>query len=194
MKETPWSRIRGQNSVYKEFLEIVGNGKPTGKSLTVPDPATVPEKRFLEDVITITPRSRRCLKTNTENMSITPSEKACPLVSRRRPCPKERGNPLLKQWQKAMIERSNPLLNQVKNKPLNTHRLELFWTDRGSKSSLTGRRRIKKHEFQPNYDRRSIQKLSETFESQQEGLHRAQAEELQRRDQQLLHAQLLQQN
>ena len=29
MKETPWSRIQGQNSVYKEFLEIVGNGKPT---------------------------------------------------------------------------------------------------------------------------------------------------------------------
>ena len=25
-----WSRIREQNSVYKEFLEIVGNGKPTG--------------------------------------------------------------------------------------------------------------------------------------------------------------------
>ena len=53
---------------------------------------------------------------------------------------------------------------------------------------------IKKHEFQANYDRRSIQKLSETIESQQEGLHRAQAEELYRRDQQLLHAQLLQQN
>ena len=31
MKETPWSRIRGQNSVDKEFLEIVGNGKPTGQ-------------------------------------------------------------------------------------------------------------------------------------------------------------------
>ena len=30
MKETPWLRIRGQNSVDKEFLEIVGNGKPTG--------------------------------------------------------------------------------------------------------------------------------------------------------------------
>ena len=30
MKETPWSRIQGQNSVYKEFLEIVGNGKTTG--------------------------------------------------------------------------------------------------------------------------------------------------------------------
>ena len=30
MKETPWSRIQGQNSVYKEFLEIVGTGSPTG--------------------------------------------------------------------------------------------------------------------------------------------------------------------
>ena len=40
----------------------------------------------------------------------------------------------------------------------------------------------------------SVQKLSEIVESQQEELHCAQAEELQRRDQQLLHAQLLQQN
>ena len=29
MKETPWSRILGQNSVYKEFLQMVGIGKPT---------------------------------------------------------------------------------------------------------------------------------------------------------------------
>ena len=33
VRETPWSRIRQQNSVYKEFLEIVGNGKPTGSVL-----------------------------------------------------------------------------------------------------------------------------------------------------------------
>ena len=32
-KETPWSRIREQNSVYREFLEIVGNGSPTGSVL-----------------------------------------------------------------------------------------------------------------------------------------------------------------
>ena len=51
-----------------------------------------------------------------------------------------------------------------------------------------------KHEFQADYDRRSIQKLSETIESQQEELHRAQAEERHRRDQQLLHEQLLKQN
>ena len=53
---------------------------------------------------------------------------------------------------------------------------------------------IKKHEFQDDYDIRSVRKLCEIIEFQQEELHRAQAEELQRRDQQLLHAQLLQQN
>ena len=41
----------------------------------------------------------------------------------------------------------------------------------------------RKHEFQADYDGRSIQKLNETIESQKEELHRAQAEELQRRDQ-----------
>ena len=30
LTQAPWSRIREQNSVYKEFLEVVGNGKPTG--------------------------------------------------------------------------------------------------------------------------------------------------------------------
>ena len=44
---------------------------------------------------------------------------------------------------------------------------------------------IRRHEFQANYDRRSVQKLSEINDSQLEELHRAQAEELQRRDQQL---------
>ena len=29
IRRTPWSRIREQNSVYKEFLEIVGKGKQT---------------------------------------------------------------------------------------------------------------------------------------------------------------------
>ena len=33
MKEAPWSRIQGQNRVYKEFLEIVGNGSPMGSVL-----------------------------------------------------------------------------------------------------------------------------------------------------------------
>ena len=54
---------------------------------------------------------------------------------------------------------------------------------------------IRKHEFQADYDRRSIQKLSETIESQKEEICRAhQGEELHRQDHQLLHEQLLKQN
>ena len=47
---------------------------------------------------------------------------------------------------------------------------------------------IQKHEFQADYDRRSIQKLSETTESQKEEICRAhQGDERRRQDQQLLH-------
>ena len=53
---------------------------------------------------------------------------------------------------------------------------------------------IRKHEVQAGYDRRSLQKLNDTIESKQEELHRAQSDERRRRDQQLLHEQLLQQN
>ena len=45
---------------------------------------------------TMTPRSRRCFKTHTECMSITPSEKVCLSVSRRL-CPRERGDPLWRE-------------------------------------------------------------------------------------------------
>ena len=95
-----------------------------------------------------------------------------------------------------MIERGNPLLKVTKfgDKTLKTNRLGLFWTGKESKSSLIFKRRSKKHEFQADYDRRSIQKLSETIESQQEELHRAQAEERRRQDHQLLHEQLMKQN
>ena len=53
---------------------------------------------------------------------------------------------------------------------------------------------IRKHEFQADYGRRRKQKLNEKTESQQEELHRAQAEERCRHDHQLLHEQLLKQN
>ena len=54
--------------------------------------------------------------------------------------------------------------------------------------------RINRHEFQAAYDRRSLLKLGEIVESQQEELNCARAEEVQQRDQQLLQEQLLQQN
>ena len=54
---------------------------------------------------------------------------------------------------------------------------------------------FRKHEFQADNDRKSIQKLNEVIESQRVEINRALAigEQL-RRDQQLLHEQLLEQN
>ena len=54
---------------------------------------------------------------------------------------------------------------------------------------------IQKHKFQAENDRRSIQKLNETIESQKEEICRAhQRGQRRRQDQQLLHKQLLKQN
>ena len=54
---------------------------------------------------------------------------------------------------------------------------------------------IQKHEFQADYNRRSIQKLNEMIEFQKEEICRAhQGDERFQRDQQLLHEQLLEQN
>ena len=53
---------------------------------------------------------------------------------------------------------------------------------------------IRKHKFQADYDRRSIQKLNETIESQKEELHRVQADERLRQGHQLVHEQSLKQN
>ena len=76
---------------------------------------------------TLTPRSRRCFITHTEYMSITPSDKACLMVSRR-PCRKERGDLLLE-------EQGDLLWKEVMSLTLHMYRFGLFWTDRGSKSS-----------------------------------------------------------
>ena len=54
---------------------------------------------------------------------------------------------------------------------------------------------IQKHEFRADYDRRRIQKLKEMIESQRGEIYRVhQGDERLRRDQQLLHEQLLEQN
>ena len=75
---------------------------------------------------------------------------------------------------------------------------EQIWTllDRQREQILADcQAEIRKHKFQADCDRRSIQKLNETIESQKEEIHRAQqGEERLRRDHQLLHEQLLKQN
>ena len=57
------------------------------------------------------------------------------------------------------------------------------------------RAEIQKHEFQADYDRRNIEKLNGVIESQRGEIYRAhQGDEQLRRDQRLLHEQLLEQN
>ena len=112
-------------------------------------------------------------------MSIIPSEKACLSVSRRRPCPSERGDLLDHIVQELNVANAQirTLLDRQKEQILAECQAE-----------------IKKHELQADYDRRCVRKLGEIIESQQEELHCAQAQELQRRDLQLLHERLLQHN
>ena len=75
---------------------------------------------------------------------------------------------------------------------LNTEQAQIrdsFGPTARANPSPTVRRKSGDTKLQTDYDRRSIQKLSEMIESQREELHRAQAEGLHRRDQQLLHEQ-----
>ena len=86
----------------------------------------------------MTLRSRRCFIKHTEHTSTTPSEKACLSVTCRRPCPKERGDPLRREHASGQ-------------------ELDVEHSQAESKNQ----------ELQANYDRRSVQKLSDNIESQQ---------------------------
>ena len=76
---------------------------------------------------------------------------------------------------------------------LQMHRLELCWTTERANPRRTVKRQLRNTNSRADYDKRSVRKLGEIIESQQE-LHCAQAEELQQRDQQRLHYRLLQRN
>ena len=117
----------------------------------------------------------------TEYRSVTLNEKTRLSVSRRL-CPKERGD-LLES------ERGD-LLSQV----VGMHRLELCWYRQKERILAECQAEMNSHEIQADYDRRSVRKFCEIVDSQRGEFHCAQAEELQRRDQQLLHGQLLQHN
>ena len=136
----------------------------------------------------MTPHSRICFAKHTEYTSITPSEKACLSVGQSSSSVSERTGRPVGERTRRPVESIGQELN-VANAQIRT------LLDRQKERILAEcRAEIKKHEFQADYDRRSVRKLGETIESQQEELHCAQAEELQRRDQQLLHERLLQQN
>ena len=119
-------------------------------------------------------------------MSITRSQKASLSVSRRRLS--ERTGRSVEERTRRPVRPSGQELN-VANAQIRTQ------LDRQKGQLLAElEAESKKHELQADYDRRSVRKLSEIIDSQQEELHCAEAQELQRREQQLLHERLLQQN
>ena len=135
----------------------------------------------------MTPHSRICFAKHTEYTSITPSEKACLSVGQSSSVSERTERPVGERTRRP-VESIGQELN-VANAQIRT------LLDRQKERILAEcRAEIKKHEFQADYDRRSVRKFSEIIESQQEELHCAQAEELQRRDQQLFHERLLQHN
>ena len=74
------------------------------------------------------------------------------------------------------------------------HKLELSWTDNKSEFLPSARQKLTDTNFKLIMTGRILRKLGEIVESQREELHYTQAKKLQKRDQQLLHGQLLQQN
>ena len=154
------------------------------ESLTQPQ---FPEQRFLEDVdyddaaleeMLHNAHREHVYHSQQEGLSVGQSSSSVSEIT---------GRPVVERTVRPVVERGQEL--NVEHAQIRT------LLDRKREQILADcQAEIMRHEFQADYDRRSLHIFSETIESQQEELHRAQAEELQRRDQQLLHAQLLQQN
>ena len=153
-----------------------------------------PEQRFLEDVdyddaaigeMLYNAYREQVYHSQREGLSVGQSSS---FVSDRS------GQPVVERVAKSHDRSGQPVVER--GQELNTEHAQIrTLLDRQRKQMLADcQAEIRKHEFQADYDRRSIQKLSKTIEYQQGELHRARAEELQRRDQQLLHEQLLKQN
>ena len=124
--------------------------------------------------------------TRAEDEPITLKKKACRPACRRKSVMIEWGNPLFADFCRAP--------KKLRDTTLRMNRLRLSWSDKESRFSLTVKRRFENTNSRLIMTEEVHKKLNETIESQQEELHRAQGEERRRRDQQLLHEQLLKHN
>ena len=91
-----------------------------------------------------------------------------------------------------VFDEFGPLISNVRENPRRDSESEqIKILERQKEQTLADyRAEIQRHEFQADYDRRSIQKLNEVIESQRGEIYRAhQGDEQHRRDQQLLHEQ-----
>ena len=92
------------------------------------------------------PQSVRCSPKHTENKSVTPSEKACLLVSRRR---------VSERTERPVVERTGRLVMERGQEPNTEHAQIRTLLDRQREQILVDcQAEIRRHEFQANYDRR----------------------------------------
>ena len=135
---------------------------------------------------TMTSPSVRRSFMRAEDESITLKEKACRPVCRRLSVMIERGDPMF-----APLTHKFRVFKKLRDAILRMKIRTLL--DRQREQILAVcQAEIRKHEFQADHDRRSIQKLNEMIESQKEQNCRAhQGGERRRQDHQHLHEQLL---
>ena len=132
------------------------------------------------------PSARRSL-TRADDEPITLKKKACRPVCRRQSVMIERGDCSFDSQVSSVQETQRHNSESEEIRILQERQREQILADCQAE--------IRKHEFQADYDRRSIQKLNETIESQKEEIFRAhQRDDRLRQDHQLLHEQLLKQN
>ena len=81
MRKTPWSGIREQNSVCKEFLKIVGNGKPTDsvceETMTVSTTVSISVEKLHQQIRL---RILSCSRMNENHREPELSEEKVPVV------------------------------------------------------------------------------------------------------------------
>ena len=120
---------------------------------------------------------------------LTLMTKVCRPVSRRRLSVIERGDPL---WNS--LTHKFQTSEKIRATAQKVSKSGFFRNDKKEQILADYRAEIQKHEFQADYDRRSIQKLNEVIESQRGEIHRALAGDEQLRRDQQLHEQSLKQN
>ena len=125
--------------------------------------------------------------TRTEDESITLKEKACRLVCRQ--------SVSHDRTERSVVSSLVSSAQEAQRYNSESEQIRTFLDRQREQILADCQAEIRKHEFQADNDRRSIQKLNETVESQEEEICRAhQGDERLRQDQQLLHEQLLKQN
>ena len=151
----------------------------------VHDRATDPQATFLEDVDYDDAAIGEMLFKATENKSITPSEKGLS-VGQSSSVSDRTGEPVVETVAESTDRTGQPVAETGQDLNLEHAQIRTLLNRQREQILAHYQAEIRRHKFQADYDQRSIQKSSETIESQQEELHR--------RDQQLLHEQLLKQN